>query len=77
MIAHLIRSLLQGILVILAVGLIAFSMFRFVGDPIASLAGQEATDADRIELAERLGLKRTTLQNKIRRLGIAKAHYQN
>jgi peptide/nickel transport system permease protein len=56
MAAHLIRSLLQGILVILAVGLIAFSMFRFVGDPIASLAGQEATDADRIELAERLGL---------------------
>ena len=27
--------------------------------------------------AERLGLKRTTLQNKIRRLGIAKTHYQN
>ncbi len=27
--------------------------------------------------AERLGLKRTTLQNKIRRLGIAKAIYQN
>jgi formate hydrogenlyase transcriptional activator len=26
--------------------------------------------------AERLGLKRTTLQNKIRRLGITKAHYQ-
>jgi peptide/nickel transport system permease protein len=56
MIAHLIRSLLQGILVILAVGLIAFSMFRFVGDPIASLAGQESTDADRAELTERLGL---------------------
>ena len=27
--------------------------------------------------AERLGLKRTTLQNKIRRLGIRKAQYQN
>ena len=27
--------------------------------------------------AERLGLKRTTLQNKIRRLGIMKAQYQN
>ncbi len=27
--------------------------------------------------AERLGLKRTTLQNKIRRLGITKEHYQN
>ena len=56
MIAHLIRSLLQGILVILAVGLIAFSMFRFVGDPVASLAGQESTDADRAALTERLGL---------------------
>jgi peptide/nickel transport system permease protein len=56
MIVHLVRSLLQGILVILAVGLIAFSMFRFVGDPIASLAGQESTDADRAELSERLGL---------------------
>ena len=56
MIAHLVRSLAQGILVILAVGLIAFSMFRFVGDPIASLAGQESTDRDRAELTERLGL---------------------
>jgi formate hydrogenlyase transcriptional activator len=27
--------------------------------------------------AEQLGLKRTTLQNKIRRLGITKAQYQN
>jgi transcriptional regulator with GAF, ATPase, and Fis domain len=27
--------------------------------------------------AERLGLKRTTLQNKIRRLGITKTQYQN
>ena len=56
MIAHLVRSLLQGSLVILTVGLIAFSMFRFVGDPVATLAGQEATMADRAELAERLGL---------------------
>lgn len=56
MIAYLARSLLQGALVILTVGLIAFSMFRFVGDPVATLAGQEATDADRAELAQRLGL---------------------
>ena len=27
--------------------------------------------------AERLGLKRTTLQNKMRRLGITRSHYQN
>ncbi len=56
MISYLFRSLMQGLVVIAAVGLIAFSLFTFVGDPIASLAGQEATDADRAELRERLGL---------------------
>jgi peptide/nickel transport system permease protein len=71
MVAHLIRSLLQGILVILAVGLIAFSMFRFVGDPIASLAGQESTDADRAELTERLGLNDPFPVHFVRFLGNA------
>jgi peptide/nickel transport system permease protein len=56
MIAYIVRSLFQGVLVMLAVALIAFSMFRFVGDPIANMMGQEATDQDRAELAERLGL---------------------
>ena len=56
MLAYLIKSLLQGLLVLLVVALLAFSMFRFVGDPVASLAGQEATQADRAELTERLGL---------------------
>jgi peptide/nickel transport system permease protein len=56
MIAYVIRSLAQAILVLLAVGFIAFSMFRFVGDPVANLVGQEASQADRRELAERLGL---------------------
>jgi peptide/nickel transport system permease protein len=40
----------------LAVTFIAFSMFRFVGDPIASIVGQDATMKDRQELAEALGL---------------------
>lgn len=56
MIAYVIRSLAQAVLVLLAVALIAFSMFRFVGDPVSNLVGQEATQADRRELAERLGL---------------------
>jgi peptide/nickel transport system permease protein len=56
MIAYTIRSLAQAVLVLLAVGLIAFSMFRFVGDPVANLVGQEASQADRRELSERLGL---------------------
>jgi peptide/nickel transport system permease protein len=56
MIAYLLRSLAQAVVVMLAVALIAFTMFRFVGDPVASMVGQEASVAERSELAERLGL---------------------
>lgn len=56
MIAYLIRSALQATLVMLAVAFIAFSMFRYVGDPIASIVGQDATIRDREQLAESLGL---------------------
>jgi len=56
MIAYLLRSLVQATLVMLAVAFIAFSMFRFVGDPIASIVGQDATLKDRQELAQALGL---------------------
>ena len=71
MLAYLIRSLAQGLMVIVAVGLIAFSMFRFVGDPVASLAGQESTDLDREELRERLGLNDSIVLQFARFLGNA------
>ena len=56
MIAYTLRSLAQAVMVMLAVALLAFSMFRFVGDPVANMVGQEASVAERAELAERLGL---------------------
>ncbi len=56
MLAYVLRSLAQGAVVLVAVAFIAFSMFRFVGDPIANMVGQEASMADREELARRLGL---------------------
>lgn len=56
MIAYLVRSIGQAALVLLAVALIAFSMFRFIGDPIANMVGQEATQADIRELRTTLGL---------------------
>jgi peptide/nickel transport system permease protein len=56
MIAYILRSLAQAVVVMLAVALIAFAMFRFVGDPIANMVGQEASVFERAELAERLGL---------------------
>jgi peptide/nickel transport system permease protein len=56
MIAYVLRSLVQAVVVMLAVALIAFSMFRFVGDPVANMVGQEASLAERAALAQRLGL---------------------
>ncbi len=56
MIAYVIRSLVQALLVLLAVAFIAFSMFRFVGDPIVNMVGQETTQEDMRELRNRLGL---------------------
>jgi peptide/nickel transport system permease protein len=56
MLAYILRSLMQGLVVMLAVAFIAFSMFRFVGDPVVNMLGQEATLQDRAELTESLGL---------------------
>ncbi len=56
MLAFIIRRLFQAFIVLLVVGLIAFSLFRFVGDPVTNMVGQEATVADRAALTERLGL---------------------
>jgi peptide/nickel transport system permease protein len=56
MLAYLIRRLVQAALVMLMVAFVSFSLFRFVGDPISTMVGQEATQADRAAMAERLGL---------------------
>ncbi|AVO47676.1 ABC transporter permease [Phreatobacter cathodiphilus] len=56
MIAYVVKSLAQAILVMLVVALVAFSMFRFIGDPVSNLMGQEATIQDREQLARDLGL---------------------
>ena len=56
MLAYVIRRVLQSVVVLLAVGLVAFSMFRFVGDPIENLLGQERTTQDVERLREVLGL---------------------
>jgi len=56
MFAFIIRRLLQSVLVMLTVALIAFGLFRYVGDPINNLVGQETTLQDREKLRETLGL---------------------
>jgi peptide/nickel transport system permease protein len=56
MLSYVVKRALQSVLVLLAVGFVAFSMFRFVGDPIDNMLGQERTDADIERLREILGL---------------------
>lgn len=56
MLAFIIRRVVQSVVVLLVVGLVAFSMFRFVGDPIDNLLGQERTLEDIERLRAQLGL---------------------
>ena len=56
MLAFVVRRLLQAVLVMLAVALIAFAMFRFVGDPVNSMLPENATTEDRRALRAQLGL---------------------
>ena len=58
MFAFILRRVGQAVLVMLAVGLIAFALFRFVGDPVIFMLGQDATPEDRSRVTRQLGLDR-------------------
>ena len=58
MLAFVVRRLLQAAVVMLVVALIAFSLFQYVGDPVLSMVGQDATPAEREQLRSDLGLDR-------------------
>src|SRR5882672_7665610 len=58
MLAFILRRLAQALAVMLVVGFIAFSLFRFVGDPVLFMLGQDATPEQRIEVTRNLGLDR-------------------
>ena len=51
-----IRRILQAIMVLLLVAFVSFLIFRYVGNPVDNIMGQEATLAQRAELEEALGL---------------------
>ena len=71
MIAFVLRRVLQSVTVMLAVGLIAFGLFRFVGDPINNMVGQDTGDRDRAELRKSLGLDDPFIVQFVRFLGNA------
>ena len=56
MVAFIARRLLQSVFVLLAVSLLAFTLFRFVGDPVSQMVGQETSINDQERIRESLGL---------------------
>ncbi|SFD79154.1 ABC transporter permease [Roseivivax sediminis] len=56
MLAFLIKRTANAVFVMLAVALLAFVIFRFFGDPVEMMVNEQATQSDRAELRERLGL---------------------
>ncbi len=53
---YILRRLIQGAFVLLAVSFICFIIFRYVGDPVLSLAGRYATIQEREMVREAFGL---------------------
>jgi peptide/nickel transport system permease protein len=56
MLVFILRRLLQSVAVLLAVGVVSFFLFRYVGDPINAMVGQDTSLQEREALRERLGL---------------------
>ncbi|MBJ3775946.1 ABC transporter permease [Acuticoccus mangrovi] len=56
MIAFIVRRMVQAVVVMLVVALLAFMMFRYVGDPINQMVGIDTSPAAREALRQRLGL---------------------
>ena len=56
MLAFILHRALQSIGVMIAVGIIAFTMFRFAGDPVNQMVALDTTPAQRAEIRQSLGL---------------------
>ena len=56
MLAFTLRRALQAIGVMIAVGIISFSMFRFAGDPVNQMVAQDTSAAERAAISKELGL---------------------
>jgi len=58
MATYIVRRLIQGLVVLLAVSLLCFIIFRYTGDPVITLAGRYATLQEREEVRRAFGLDR-------------------
>src|SRR5204863_9095122 len=56
MLAFIVRRAIQAIGVMIAVGIISFSMFRFAGDPVNQIVSLDTPAAERAAIRKSLGL---------------------
>ena len=71
MLAFVVQRLFQSVIVMLVVAFACFGLFRYVGDPINNMVGQETSIADREALRERLGLNDPMIVQYVRFVGNA------
>jgi len=69
MFSFILIRLIQSVFVLLAVSLLAFSLFRYVGDPVAVMVGQETSIEDQERLREQLGLNDPVIAQYMRFVG--------
>ncbi|KGM32524.1 ABC transporter permease [Inquilinus limosus] len=56
MLVFILSRVANAVMVMLAVAMLAFLIFRLAGDPVELMANEQMTQADRDDLRERLGL---------------------
>ncbi len=66
MATYIIRRIIQGVIVLLAVSMICFVIFRYMGDPVLTLAGKYATFQQIQEVREAFGLDKPMLEQYVR-----------
>ena len=71
MLAFAIRRFVEALFVMVTVALLAFILFRFVGDPVNQMVGQDTSLEDRERLRQELGLNDPVVVQFARFLGNA------
>jgi peptide/nickel transport system permease protein len=71
MLAFIIRRMGQAVLVLLTVSLIAFTLFRFVGDPTQQMVSQDTSVEERLQIRKDLGLDAPVVLQFVRFVGNA------
>jgi ABC-type dipeptide/oligopeptide/nickel transport system permease component len=66
MATYIARRLIQGVIVLLVASLLCFVVFRFMGDPVITLAGRYATLQEIEEVRRSLGLDKPMIVQYVR-----------